>query len=55
MKVQLTFKTPDVTDQLEDQDTPEIREQLEKWLQFGECITIEFDLDTDVASVAPRF
>lgn len=40
-KFRLTFKTPDVTAKLEEEQL----DILKKWLKYGENITIEFDCD----------
>lgn len=66
--LKLTFKTPDVMDQvdvqslfldLDNNDTFEsrehleehIREKLSKWIEYGEYVRIEFDLDKGTATV----
>ncbi len=64
MKVQLTFKTPDIIDQvlytlLDEHDSTEvtdemeedIREKLSKWVKFGEYIRVEIDTEADTATV----
>lgn len=61
-KVILTFKTNDVIDQLdlpEESDEGEeginpkkwVKHQLEKWIEYGEYIRIEFDLENETAKV----
>lgn len=57
MKVVLTFKTPDVTDQMDDLNEDQVREakkKLEKWLEYDECVSIEFDLEATTARVLTR-
>jgi hypothetical protein len=44
----LTFKTPDVLDQIEDEED---REKMERWVEYGEYVRIEFDLSTMKATV----
>ena len=51
MKFSLTFKTPDVTDQLEDAEAERAREFLKKWLEYGEYVTIDFDTEAGTAEV----
>jgi hypothetical protein len=65
MKVSVTFKTPDaVADALDrelnikglnDYEAEELLEQyqekFEKWVKYGEYVTIDFDLDAGTASV----
>ncbi len=56
MKVRLIFKTPDVLDQLtntyEDEDTAErVAESLKQWIKFSEIIVVEFDVETNTATV----
>jgi hypothetical protein len=31
----------------------EIDEQLSRWLRFGECLTVEIDIETQTARVVP--
>jgi hypothetical protein len=47
----LTFKTPDVLDAIEDEDD---REKMQKWIEYGEYVRIEFDLSTMKATVLER-
>ena len=49
MKVILTFKTPDVMNQLEDREVAEA--VIEKFLEYGEILTVEFDTETQTARV----
>ena len=46
MKIQLTFKTPDVEDQLSPEELEEARPLLDKFMEYGEYITVEFDTET---------
>lgn len=55
MKIRVSFKTPDAVDYAIE-DLPEeyrdsIKDQLSKWIQYGEYVTIEFDLDKETATV----
>lgn len=65
MKLRLTFKTPDVLDQLRDEveidyndsetthelHLGEIEEKLATWVEYSEYVRIEFDLDNMTATV----
>ena len=55
MKFQLTFKTPDVLDQLheviDDDEQIEADQLAKKFLRYGEYITIEFDSEIQSATV----
>lgn len=56
MKFSLTFKTPDVLDQLcEDITDPEAQllaiQTAKKFIQYGEYLTVEFDTETQSAIV----
>jgi hypothetical protein len=57
MKIQLTFKTPDVIDYaIEDlsEDEKEIaKTACEKWVEYGECINVTIDTDTETCIVNP--
>lgn len=49
MKVQLTFKTPEVLDQLVDQveesELEYARDMCNQYLEYGEYLTVEFNID----------
>ena len=32
----------------------EVEDKLSKWVESNECVTLEFDLDTGIASVLPK-
>lgn len=56
MKFSLSFKTPDVTDQIEMDDMDDatrskVKSVLEKFLQYDEYCTVEFDSDTQTATM----
>lgn len=56
MKFQLTFKMPDVLDQIEfraPEDTEKAKKLAEKYVRMGEYITVEFDTDAETAVVLP--
>jgi hypothetical protein len=69
MKIRIGFKTPDavhyaaeeavneasaVLDKYEAKEKIEdIKDQLSKWVRYGESVTIEFDLETNTARVVP--
>lgn len=58
MKFSLTFKTPDVIDQIYDipaseDDIEECRKVAEMWLCYGEYITIQFDTE-ELTAVAVK-
>ena len=58
MTVQVTFKTPDAvyyaSQDLDEDQKKRFKEVAEKWLKYGEYITVEFDLTTGNARVVPR-
>jgi hypothetical protein len=45
--------TTDGAEALQDHMKDTMKE-LEKWVEFGECVTIEFDTDKGTATVVPR-
>lgn len=49
MNIRLSFKTPDVLDEVPDF----IRDALRKWIKWSEYITVEYDSDTDTIRVVP--
>jgi len=65
MKVSITFKTPNAvgdaldreleTEGLDEFEAQELMDQYEaefkKWIEYGEYVTIEFDLDKGTATV----
>lgn len=55
MKFALHFKTPDVLDQIDHtQDEDKAEEAFNfarKFVRYGECITVEFDTETETAIV----
>jgi hypothetical protein len=57
MKVKLTFKMPDAVEQaLEDiaeDDREEVRQACEKWVRYGEYITVEVDTEAGTCTVIP--
>lgn len=57
MRFKATFKTPDVLDYaleyLEGEELAEAKELAEKYVQYGEYVTIEFDTETQTATVVP--
>lgn len=66
MKIVLTFKTPDVLDQLRDKidksdldeqenKLEEIKDILSKWIRHSEYVDIEFDLDKPKVNVLSQF
>ena len=53
MKIRLGFKTPDVTDdadpplsEMSEEDRAEAKMAFEKWIRYGEYLTIEIDTVT---------
>lgn len=54
MKFTLSFKTPDVTDQLDENQREEAEAVLEKFMKFGEYVTAEFDTETQTAKVRKK-
>ena len=62
MKIRLTFKTPDVLDQVDKQvegkleypgNINDIRASLSKWIEFGEYLTVEIDTEKETCIVVP--
>lgn len=54
MKFDLTFKMPDVMEQIDtmhDSDRLEATKLAEKYITYGEYITVEFDTDEQTATV----
>lgn len=60
MKIQLYFKTPDVVDQalngldINEDERAEIKDFISQYVQYQECVTLEFDTTTQTATVLPR-
>lgn len=60
MKIRALFKTPDVIENaLEDENLSykEKEEQIrlcEKWIKYGELVTVEFDTESMTATVIER-
>lgn len=62
MKFRLTFKTPDVIDQLPDSVGPSstcdicqgVARIVDKYLKYEECITVEGDTETGDMIVVPN-
>ena len=50
MKIRLTFKCPDVVDDavrdLDDSIVYDVKRACEKWIEFGEYLTVEIDTNT---------
>jgi len=46
MKVYLSFKTPDVIDQLDEEEKDAAGELIKKFVEYDENITVEFDTET---------
>ena len=57
MKIRLSFKTPDVVDyaveDLTEDEQAEVKSACEKFVEYGECLTIEIDTETGTAEVIP--
>lgn len=54
MKFILSFKTPDVTDQLEEDQREEAETVLKKFLEYSEYVCVEFDTEAMTATVMPK-
>jgi hypothetical protein len=66
MRLIIGFKTPDAIhyaledatndegEALTDEEREEAEEKLRKWIQYGECVTVEFDLAKMKAKVVER-
>jgi len=46
MKIQLSFKTNDVEDQLSPEELDEAKKVIDKFVEFGEYLRVEFDTET---------
>ena len=58
MQIRLTFKTPDVlADALQElgdeYDQLPVRALCERWIRYGECVTVEIDTETETCTVVP--
>jgi len=51
MKFILTFKTPDVEDQLEPEELKKVQSMLDKYVEYGEYLYVEFDTDKKTCTV----
>lgn len=57
MKITLTFKTPDAVDYALEHLSKKQRDKAEtviaKYVEYGECVSIEVDINTGKAKVLP--
>jgi hypothetical protein len=57
MKINLTFKTPDVayyaTENLDGEKQLEAERAISKWVKNGECLTVEIDTKTKECRALP--
>ena len=53
MKIQLTFKTPDVLEDLSESDRGVAKAVIAKYVEYDEYVTIELDTETGEATVLP--
>ena len=59
MKFSITFKTPDAVEEAiydhtyDDNKQEEMRALTDKFVRYGELITVEFDTETGTATVVP--
>ena len=61
MKITISFKTPDAVDNAIDEEYPdteenedsrrELREFFQRYVKWGECVSIEFDTEAGTARV----
>ena len=51
MKFTLSFKSPDVLDQLTEDEQEEAKKVIEKYIKWSEYISIEFDTELKTATV----
>lgn len=52
MKFKLSFKTPDVKDQLDEYEEGSwLKDVVDQWVEYGESVTIEFDTEAGTATV----
>ena len=58
MKVRLTFKSPDVvfhaTEGMSDEDRQEAEAACEKWVKYGEYLTVDIDTETGECVPIPK-
>ena len=59
MKVQLTFKTPDVFDTVNVesmtlQEQRDLEDLATRWIEWGEYLTVEIDIDKETCKVVRR-
>lgn len=54
MKFTLGFKTPDVTDELDAEELDAGKALLDKYLEYGEYIYVEFDTEAGKVTVLPK-
>ena len=51
----VSFKTPDVLDyvlgELDEDEAEVVKAKLAKWIEYEECLTVEFDTDKMTATV----
>lgn len=58
MIIDIMFKTPDavswaLSDYEDDEDQSEYQKFIEKFVRYGECVTIRFNTKTQTAEVLP--
>lgn len=57
MKFKVTFKTPDAVDyaieDLSEDEQAEAKETARKFVEYGEYVVVEFDTETQTATVLP--
>jgi len=53
MKFTVTFKSPDAFDtaDVDDEDVDEAKELFDRFVEYGEYVTVEFDTETQTAKV----
>ena len=54
MKVRLSFKTPDVLDQLDEDEREAAEAVISKYVEYEEYIQVEFDTEKQTATVLPK-
>ena len=54
MKIELIFKTPDVTDQILKEEYDKAKSVIDKFVRYNESITVIFDTETETCRVKEK-
>jgi len=59
MKFRISFKTPDTVDyaleDLSEEDKGAAQEVIKKFVEYGECLTVEIDTELETCDVIPLY